>query len=137
MKRFAVAFYAALLAASLNTAHAADLDRADPDRAQILATAHRQDPVEGRFVVLDMLKDGNAAYLCAVVRDKDGELERTDESVEVHLLAFRKQSDGWKASAVTGVFTSDPPNPKDCQLEGHIIKTRADIDAFVKLVNRP
>lgn len=143
MKRLAAALYVAMFAASLSTVHtvqaaqAADLDHADPDRAWILAAAHKQDPVDGGFVVLDMVKDGNAAYLCAAVRDKQGRLNRTDESVELHLLALRRQTDGWKANAITGTFTIDPPNPSDCFVEGHVIKTRADIDAFAKLVNRP
>jgi hypothetical protein len=135
MKRFAVALCAALLAASLNIVHAADLDRSDPDRAQILAAAHRSQNENGRFVVLDMVKDGDAAFLCAAIRLPEGGIEKTDDTIDIDLLAFRKTAGGWKAVAGAAVGSGSPLDRTVCAPGGHVIKTHADINAFVKLAN--
>ncbi|WP_246793907.1 hypothetical protein [Burkholderia perseverans] len=129
-----IAFAAAALHGA---AQARDLDRADPERARILAAAHRTQHVDGRFEVLDLFRDGDAAFFCAVVRDGDGRIERTDEASDLYLLALRQRPDGWEVYEMGGGLGNYPPTAADCAVAGHVLNTRADIAAAIRRWGTP
>ncbi len=131
------ALNAALLAASLDLAHAADLDRSDPDRAQILAAAHRDRKEDGRYIVLEMVKTGDVAFLCAAIRLPQGSIEQTDDAIDIDLLAFQKTAGVWKNVASAANFSAIPLDREACAPEGHAFKTRASIIAFIKRFSGP
>lgn len=113
-------------------AHARTLDAADPERAGILEAAHRASKVDGRFVVLDIVRDGDAAYFCAVIREASGEIERTDESVDLYQFGLRRHGSTWEAFEFGPGLGNYPPKVEDCRVDGRVLSTRADIVTAIR-----
>lgn len=128
--------YLALLATLLSAAAAAgDLDRNDPDRAQILDAARKlvsPGPEPVKFVVRELFKDADMAYLCALVQSADGHFSRTDEAYDVYQLGLRKQGNGWLATEVGGDLAASPSSV-DCRFKRAIeIRSASDIKALIE-----
>lgn len=70
---------------------AADLPRSDPDRAAILQDV-RPEP-HAKFVVKDLRKLGDFAFLCALVQTSDGAISRTDDAINVYKWTFVRNAD--------------------------------------------
>ncbi|MGU7779679.1 hypothetical protein [Burkholderia sp. PU8-34] len=122
-----------------NVAYARDLDRSDPDRAHILAAVHRLNDKEPdlkdyHYVVADLVKDHDAAFVCVALADKDGNLEMTDDQAEIMMFALEKRDAQWVATDLSGVGFAAGAKPvqSDCLVGGHIVNTRADINAALK-----
>ncbi|MDD2368755.1 MAG: hypothetical protein PHQ90_05580 [Sulfuricurvum sp.] len=76
------------------TASARDIPRTDPERKAILNAARSEPTI--RFVVKDLYRSGNFAWLCALKSD-NGELRRTDESIEVYAYILMRNKGVWVA----------------------------------------
>jgi hypothetical protein len=106
------------------SAAAADLDHNDPDRTALLDAARGSEAE--RFVVKDMRKDGDFAYLCALKQDKDG-INGTDEAIDVYTWGFYRYQGSWRALALSGSTFAESTDKVDCSLEGKAITTAAQI----------
>ncbi|KVX82272.1 hypothetical protein WL09_24060 [Burkholderia ubonensis] len=122
-----------------NVAYARDLDKSDPDRAHILAAVHRlndNDPAlkDYHYFVVDLVKDHDAAFMCAALADKEGHLEMTDDQTEIMMFALEKRSPQWVATDLHGVGFAAGAKPvqSDCLVDGRAVNTRADINAALK-----
>jgi len=106
-----------------------DLAKDDPDRNQILDAVRKLHSAteHGRIklVVRDLIKDGDAAYLCALIQI-DGELLRNDESLAVEKWGLRKLAHGWEAVEVDTDFASKTLQA-DCRVWEREISSRNDI----------
>ncbi|HDR9485941.1 TPA: hypothetical protein QDC29_005624 [Burkholderia aenigmatica] len=144
MKLSRLAACALILAmTSVTAAHARDLDKRDPDRAQILAAVHRlndRDPnlKEYRYVVVDLLKDRDAAFLCVALAEKDGGLILTDDQAGIMTFALENRHPQWAAINLGGVGFAAGARPvqSDCVVDGRTVNTRADINAALKAKGR-
>ncbi|QNK00912.1 hypothetical protein [Dyella telluris] len=106
---------------------AADIDRNDPDRAAILNAARGDENV--RFVVKDLVKDGDFAYLCAL-KQEDGAVLGTDESIDVYNWVAYRQQGGWQALPLDGSLA--PSGDKiDCTQDDKAITTAAQIRSTI------
>jgi len=140
MKLSRLAAHAVILVISLaSAAYARDLDRSDPDRAHILAAIHRlndNDPnlKQYRYFVVDLVKDRNAAFVCAALADKNGGVEMTDGQAEIMTFALENRSPQWVATRLTGVGFAAGAQPlqSDCRVNGRVVNTFADINAALK-----
>ncbi|WP_412530250.1 hypothetical protein [Burkholderia lata] len=140
MKVSKLAACALILGATLaNVAFARDLDKSDPDRAQILAAVHRlndRDPEmkDYRYFVVDLLKDHDAAFLCVALAEKDGGLILTDDQAGIMTFALEKHHPQWVATELSGVGFAAGAKPvqSDCNVDGRAVNTRDDINAALK-----
>ena len=141
MKKFLKLVVSAVIFSSVgaHSAFARDLDKSDPDRAQILAAVHRlnaNDPnlKDNRYVVVDLVKDHDAAFVCVALAEKDGGLELTDDQAEIMTFVLAKRNAQWTAVALNGGGFAQGAKPaqSDCFAGGRIVNTRADIDAALK-----
>ncbi|VWB11755.1 hypothetical protein BLA6993_00383 [Burkholderia lata] len=128
-----------LTTAIANIAYARDLDKSDSDRAQILAATHRLNDTKPelkdyRYVVVDLLKDHDAAFLCVALADKDGELMLTDDQAGIMTFALERRNPQWVATKLSGVGFAAGAKPvqSDCNVDGRIVNTRDDINAALK-----
>lgn len=122
-----------------NVASARDLDKTDPDRAQILAAVHRLNDrkpelKDYRYFVVDLVKDRDAAFLCVALADKDGDLMLTDDQAGIMTFALEKRSSQWVATKLGGVgfAASAKPVQSDCKVNDRIVNSRDDINAALK-----
>lgn len=122
-RRFAIRAWLPLALFSLS-ANAADLDHNDPDRAAILNAARGEEAV--RFVVKDLVKDGDYAFLCALKQDQDG-IAGTDEAIDVYDWGLYRDQGRWQALALTGSTFAESTDKVDCSLNGQTITTAAQI----------
>ncbi|WP_205170558.1 hypothetical protein [Burkholderia sp. LMG 13014] len=144
MKLSAHAACALILAVtSVTAAHARDLDKSDPDRAQILAAVHRLNDSNSnlkdyRYVVVDLVKDRDAAFLCVALADHDGGLILTDDQAGIMTFALEKRDPRWVAINLGGVGFAAGARPvqSDCVVNGRTVNTRADINAALKANGR-
>lgn len=106
MKRYA-SFIAATCIGFMGyaSAIAADLPRSDPDRAAILQAARPAPDV--KFVVKDLRKFGDFAFLCALQQESDGAIIGTDEALDVYMWTFVKNAGKWHAIDAGGRFARD------------------------------
>lgn len=141
MKEFLKLVVSAVVFSSVvvHSAFARDLDKSDPDRAQIIAAVHRlnaSDPnlKDNRYVVVDLVKDHDAAFVCVALAEKDGGLELTDDQAEIMTFVLAKRNAQWTAVALNGGGFAEGAKPvqSDCFAGGRIVNTRADIDAALK-----
>jgi len=88
-----------------SSANAADLPRADPDRAAILQAARPAPDV--KFVVKDLRKFGDFAFLCALQQTSDGGINGTDEAIDVYKWTFVRNAGKWHAIEAGGGFAKD------------------------------
>lgn len=112
---------------SVTDSFARDLDKGDPDRAQILDAARQGNAM--KFVVRDLFKDGDFAYLCALEIDQ-GQIVMTDDQIEVHKWGLKKQAKGWQAVELPGNF-ADSSTTVDCRVCDHAITSRSDIQSAI------
>lgn len=111
-----------LATAYAGIANARDL-RGDPERGAILDAARANEPIQ--FIVRDLFKDGNSAYLCAL-QVRDGAVDRTDDQFDVHKWALAKSASGWHAVELgSGLAASSTKG--DCSVCDHAIRSAADI----------
>ncbi|KUZ72268.1 hypothetical protein WI36_17740 [Burkholderia ubonensis] len=140
MKLFKLAACALISGTTLtNAAYARDLDKSDPDRAQILAAVHRLNDSKPelkdyRYFVVDLIKDRDAAFLCVALADKDGDLMLTDDQAGIMTFALEKRTPQWVATKLSGVGFAAGAKPvqSDCKVDGRIVNTRDDINAALK-----
>jgi hypothetical protein len=85
-------FFALLLIGFTNATCARDIPRTDPERKAFL-DAVRSSP-EIRFVVKDLYRSGDFAWLCAL-ETENGVVRRTDESVEVNAYILLRNKGAW------------------------------------------
>ena len=107
-----------------------DLAKDDPDRKQILDAARKPASEEWhgqiKFAVHDLIKDGDTAYLCALIQ-VDGDLARNDAGfLNVGMWGLRKLADGWHAVLVHWDLAWESPQV-DCRIWDHEITSRDDI----------
>ena len=97
IKRIAALFVglAAFLPVAEGSARARDLPRSDPDRLAILNAARGKD--DAKFIVKDLFKSGDFAFLCALKQDPKYGIARTDEMLDVYLFVFIKHESAWIA----------------------------------------
>jgi len=88
-----------------SNADAADLPRSDPDRAAILQAARPAPDV--KFVVKDLRKFGDFAFLCALQQTSDGGIIGTDEAIDVYKWTFVRNGGKWHAIDAGGGFARD------------------------------
>lgn len=88
-----------------SSAIAADLPRSDPDRAAILQAA-RPAP-DMKFVVKDLKKFGDFAFLCALEQMPDGGIVGTDDAIDVYKWTFVRNAGQWHAIDAGGGFARD------------------------------
>ncbi|HXU83898.1 MAG TPA: hypothetical protein VN914_21030, partial [Polyangia bacterium] len=93
-------------------AFARDLPRADPERAALLDAARGKQAV--KFVVKDLVRAVDLAFLCALLADEKGRLSKTDESVDVYLAFLVKDGGRWLVLDTGGSLSSDASHV-DCQ----------------------
>lgn len=137
-----------------SSAIAADLPHADPDRAAILQAARLAPDV--KFVVKDLRKFGDFAFLCALEQTADGGIIGTDDALDVYMWTFVRNAGLWYAIKAGGAFTRDTqhvpceidragvePSPKKIESEQDIAsltvelvkeQIRSDLD-YRKLVD--
>jgi len=84
------------------SAVAADLPRSDPDRAAILEAARPVPDV--KFVVKDLRKFGDFAFLCALEQSTDGAIFGTDDQLDVYQWVFVRHVGKWHAIEAGGAF---------------------------------
>jgi len=107
MKRVTV-FLAGLVAflhMAEGLAQARDIPRSDPDRLAILNAARGTD--DAKFIVKDMFKSGDFAFLCALKQDPKYGIARTDEALDVYLFVFIKHESAWIAVNAGDAFAKD------------------------------
>ncbi|WP_423383012.1 hypothetical protein [Burkholderia sp. LMG 32019] len=107
-----------------------DLQKNDPERQEILDAVRKieasmYDVKDVKFVVKDLIRDGDAAYVCALT-EVDGQMARTDDSFNVGHWALLHQPDGWHVIDL-GDGLADSPHNVDCRVSNHVIVTRSDI----------
>jgi hypothetical protein len=125
MKLLSYAAAAAISVLAAAGAQARDLDKGDAERQQILDAARQGEAV--KFVVLDLYKDGDAAYLCAL-KSENGAIEFTDESPDVYRWGLRKQAGHWRVTELpSGPTEHTSPTAADCQVCDRDIASRDDI----------
>ncbi len=140
MKLSKFAACALIFSATFTTAaYARDLDKSDPDRAQILAAVHRLNDSKPelkdyRYFVVDLAKDHDAAFLCVALADKDGDLMLTDDQAGIMTFALQKRNPQWVATKLSGVGFAAGAKPvqSDCKVNGRIINTRDDVNVALK-----
>ena len=106
--------FAALLAllAAPATALARDLPRSDPERAAILDAARGKQAL--KFVVKDLFRAGDLAYLCALMADPAGRLSRTEDQANVYIAFLLRDGGRWLVLD-TGGALSKSARQVDCQ----------------------
>lgn len=107
MKSLLLAALACLL---LTPAFARDLPRTDPDRTALLDSARKGEAV--KFIVKDLVKFGDLAYLCAL-KSEDGGIIGTDDALDVYQYALLKQGGRWLPWDLGGGFAAKP-SQVDC-----------------------
>lgn len=110
-----------------------DLDRADPDRTAILDAVHRIDPLDeyNKFIVKDLYKDHDAAYLCALRTDAKGNIGGTDDALDIYQYGLTRIQGNWIAVEIGGGF-AESPDKVDCSVHGKTIQSAQDIRAEMK-----
>ncbi len=109
----------ALAFAVARGAAARDLARSDPDRAAILDAARGTEKV--KFVVEDLVKDGDFAFLCALEQMPSGGLVGTDEAIDVYQWLFVKDGGKWVALDLPGGFANDAQHVS-CAIGPRVVK---------------
>jgi hypothetical protein len=104
MQYLKIALLALLFSALPIATHAADLDKSDPVRKQLLDAA-REDPEE-KFVVKYMLHESSFGYLCAFKLDKNGSVYATDEDTDIYNYLLVKQGERWISRPYIGGLTA-------------------------------
>jgi len=84
---------------------ARDLPRSDPDRAAILNAARGSDSV--KFIVKDLFKAGDFAFLCALEQEPNGGVIGTDDMLDVHQWVLIKRDKAWTAIRAGEGFAPD------------------------------
>ncbi|WP_206244128.1 hypothetical protein [Novosphingobium terrae] len=127
-----------LFAGVTTPAYARDLTKTDPDRARILDAARQfavlgtsQASEEIKWVVRDLYRDGDVAYLCAA-RVTDGAIDRTDDAIDGYLFGLKRFAGAWSVAAETGTFFSAKAKPSDCWYKDKTIQSQADVEAFLQ-----
>lgn len=87
------------------SAVAADLPRSDPDRAAILEAARPAPDV--KFVVKDLRKFGDFAFLCALEQSSDGGIVGTDDQLDVYKWVFVRHAGKWHAIEAGSGFANN------------------------------
>ena len=101
-------------------ANARDLPRSDPERMAILEAARDSPAI--RFVVKDLYRSGDFAWLCAL-ESVDGKIHRTDQlAIEYNAFALFRDQGRWQAERIWSDFQETTGIP-DCsraidQIEG-------------------
>jgi hypothetical protein len=104
LSRVALVLFGSMLSLQ-GTSQARDLLRSDRDRAAILDTARGDEDI--KFVVEDLVKDGDYAFLCALKRLPSGYIVDTDESIDVYQWAFLRHGKAWAAFELPGGLAAD------------------------------
>jgi hypothetical protein len=106
MRRFALLLIGFLML-GLDSARswARDLPRSDPDRAAILNAARGADKV--KFIVKDLFKAGDFAFLCALKQEPNGGVIGTDDMLDVLQWVLIKRGKAWTAVRVGEGFAPD------------------------------
>jgi hypothetical protein len=99
---------ATICASSVSLGRAAgarDLPKRDPARAAILDSVRRA-PGE-KFIVKDLVRFGDFAYLCALVRDEKGFIQNTDGGLDINQWVLMSDGSRWLAMSSVGGFAAD------------------------------
>lgn len=96
------------------SAVAADLPRSDPDRAAILDAARPAADV--KFVVKELRKFGDFAFLCALEQTTGGGIIGTDDELDVYQWVFVRHAGRWHAIEAGGGFAR---NAQHVSCENH------------------
>lgn len=125
---------------ALHATYAHDLDKSDPDRAQILAAVHRLNDSkpelkDDRYFVVDLVKDRDAAFLCVALADKDGDLMLTDDQAGIMTFALQKRNPQWVATKLSdvGFAAGVKPVQSDCKVNDRIVNTRDDVNVALRV----
>lgn len=128
----------AVLALGPPHARARDLPKSDPDRKLILDSARGQDNV--KFIVKDLYKDGDFAFLCALEQEPEGGIIGTDEALDVYEFVLIRDAGRWTAHDAGGAFAASVSSAS-CSSAGRAggddfrIKSKADIvDRLVQAI---
>lgn len=96
-----------------------DLERGSPERKAILdsiRSTERFSYLAGtQFDVKKIWASKNYAYVCALVINKDGQYNRTDEQLDVYQVILVKQKDQWIPKAEASGL-ADKPSITACWL---------------------
>ena len=84
---------------------AGDLPKWDPDRAALLNTARGEEQI--KFIVRDLVKDGDYAFLCAFKKERSGGIVGTDDMIDVYQYFFVRDAGRWIPLRREGGFTQD------------------------------
>jgi hypothetical protein len=130
-----ILLFALLLAAP--SASARDLPKSDPERTAILDAARGTDKV--KFVVKDLFRGGDFAYLCAL-KSEGGNILGTDDALDVYQWVLIKDGGKWHPLDAGGGFAPDTKRV-GCDI-GHAgvpearrqIKTPEDINAAMAAI---
>jgi hypothetical protein len=106
MRRFAVHLIGFLML-GLGSARswARDLQRSDPDRASILNAARGTDNI--KFIIKDLFKAGDFAFLCALKQEPNGGVVGTDDMLDVYQWVLVKSEKIWLAVRTGDGFAQD------------------------------
>ena len=107
MRRLACLFVALVvfLQAAEGRAWARDLPRSDPDRLAILNAARGKDDV--KFIVKDLFKSGDFAFLCVLKQGPKNGIAGTDEMLDVYLYVLIRHEEVWIAVNAGDDFAKD------------------------------
>jgi hypothetical protein len=111
-----------------------DLPRNDPERLAILDAARSGENIQ--FVVKDLFKAGDFAYLCALKMQAKGILG-TDEDIDVYQWVLLRQAGNWQAlSAETGL--AENSKQAECLIHeyGRQVQTAKDLQKILATVLR-
>ena len=124
-----MAIAGAYLAVVTSPSLARDIPKSDPDRLALLNVA--RPALNAKFVVVDMLKDGEYAYLCAFTIRPDVQgrenYDRGDgDSYLISYFTFRKGAGVWRVLDKGNGFAASPKGSPQ-QICGMPIKNKSDI----------
>lgn len=92
-----------LLLAATHQVQAQDLKRNDPRRKAILEAVHDTPKysflLDSKFVVKRIWASPQWSYLCALLKDKDGNYQKRDDHFELYKIILSKQAHGWEPIA--------------------------------------
>lgn len=134
MKKYA-GFIAAICIGSIghSSASAADLPRTDPNRAAILQAARPAPDV--KFVVKDLKKFGDFAFLCALEQTSKGGIIGTDEAIDVYRWMFVRNAGQWHAIDAGGGFARDAQHVS-CEIDrGGVVPSPTKIESEQDIVS--
>lgn len=115
------------------SAIAADLPHSDPDRAAILQAARPSPDV--KFLVKDLRKFGDFAFLCALEQSADGGIIGTDEALDVYKWTFVRNAGQWHAIEAGGGFARDAQHVP-CEIDrGDVVPSLKKIETEQDIVS--